>query len=256
MPFAPGIPSEGSPRSAIRSGICSGRTPERSSTPATSISPGACAAPQFEHGDRRVDGAVEVAVGAHDQSEAAGRRLGSRERVDHVIGLEFAAVEERASRRRRAAPGARGELFAQLGRHRVAVGVVAGERGDAVRGLLRAAADRDCADRQRAGGAGERQKRLDAPAQRAGAATLVVDAPTTAARSASGRAARADRRSAAARPRRRHYRRQGTVRRRRAARRRCSGGVALVAGDGERAGAVPVRKVALVQELRPLRTAK
>ena len=73
-PRAPGRPSEGSPRSAIRSGIWAGSTPLRSRTPAASIVPGGPSRRSSITLVCVVDGLVEVAVGGADQRVPAGRR--------------------------------------------------------------------------------------------------------------------------------------------------------------------------------------
>ena len=93
MPLAPGRPSDGSPRSAMKSGTCSGVMPYRSLTSSGATSSG----PRRR---ARWSSTVTLSLAHWNMSRspvrisalAAGRGLDARERAQQVVGLEVVGV--------------------------------------------------------------------------------------------------------------------------------------------------------------------
>ena len=136
IPGAPGMPSEGSPRRAMKSGnlarldavaLAHLRLPDAPEA--------AAAAKQFEHLGPVGDRAEQVPVGGQHQRLAAPGHLRAGVGEEQVVGLEIVRVRvheaEALEQLGRPLP-----LCGQLRGHRVAVGVVGGIEGDAVGGLL------------------------------------------------------------------------------------------------------------------------
>ncbi len=164
MPLAPGSPSDGSPRRAMKSGTCAGVD---AVAPAhlgrvDPLRPLLAPAAQQRHADVGGRALEQVAVAGQDHRLAAGGLLLQRVGAQQVVGLQLGVVRAGPAhglvQRRRALP-----LPRQVARHRRAVGVVGGvEIGAVGRGVRAHAAD---------GGAGalllgRRQDRVDRAQQR------------------------------------------------------------------------------------------